>query len=207
MALFDLNIERVLEHWEVHHALQELIANALDEQALTGTPAIAIEKDAEGRWHVRDHGRGLRIEHFTLNQNAEKLAAPSAVIGKFGVGLKDALATLDRRGVGVAIRSSAGTFRVRHAAKHGFEAISTLHVEYEDGPTSVTGTDVVLTDVADEDVDRAKSLFLRFTPHQVLEETSYGQVLDPADGVPRVYISGVLAAEEENSSFPTTSPT
>lgn len=33
---FDLNIERVLEHWTVAHALREVIANALDEQALTG---------------------------------------------------------------------------------------------------------------------------------------------------------------------------
>ena len=34
---FDLNIERVLENWTVAHAIRELIANALDEAALTGT--------------------------------------------------------------------------------------------------------------------------------------------------------------------------
>ena len=34
---FDLNIERVLENWTVAHALREVIANALDEQALTNT--------------------------------------------------------------------------------------------------------------------------------------------------------------------------
>ena len=39
---FDLNIERVLEHWTVAHALREVIANALDEQALTGTAEPAI---------------------------------------------------------------------------------------------------------------------------------------------------------------------
>jgi hypothetical protein len=36
MDEFDLNIERVLENWTVAHALREVIANALDEQALTG---------------------------------------------------------------------------------------------------------------------------------------------------------------------------
>jgi hypothetical protein len=46
---------------------------------------------------------------------------------------------------------------------------------------------VVLTGVADEDIDRAKSLFLRFSPHRVLEETQYGEVLDPREGTPRVY--------------------
>ena len=37
MREFDLNIERVLENWTVAHALREVIGNALDEQALTGT--------------------------------------------------------------------------------------------------------------------------------------------------------------------------
>src|SRR4051812_6354169 len=32
---FDLNIERVLEHWTIAHALREVIANALDEAALS----------------------------------------------------------------------------------------------------------------------------------------------------------------------------
>jgi len=64
---FDLNIERVLENWTVAHALREVIANALDEQALTGTAEPQIFADAEARWHIR-------------------------VVGKFGVGLKDALA-------------------------------------------------------------------------------------------------------------------
>ena len=47
MALrsFDLNIEEVLENWEVHHAIREIIANALDEHLLTKTPEIQIAKD------------------------------------------------------------------------------------------------------------------------------------------------------------------
>ena len=100
---FDLNIEEVLENWEVEHALREVIANALDEQVISKTAEIEISKDKQGDWHVRNFGRGLQIEHFTLNENQEKLNALSGVIGKFGVGLKDALATFHRRGVGVVI--------------------------------------------------------------------------------------------------------
>ena len=47
---FDLNIERVLENWTVAHAIRELIANALDEAALTGTAEPEIAKDPDGRW-------------------------------------------------------------------------------------------------------------------------------------------------------------
>jgi len=31
MKKFDLNIEKVLEDWEIYHAIREVIANALDE--------------------------------------------------------------------------------------------------------------------------------------------------------------------------------
>ncbi len=60
MREFDLNIERVLENWTVAHALREVIANALDEQAFTGTAEPLIFRDDDGRWHIRDWGRGLR---------------------------------------------------------------------------------------------------------------------------------------------------
>ena len=86
---FDLNIEEVLENWEVFHALREIIANALDEQILTETKEIEII--TEGNIiKIRDFGRGLRYEHLTQNEQEEKNQNPDKVIGKFGVGLKDA---------------------------------------------------------------------------------------------------------------------
>jgi DNA gyrase/topoisomerase IV subunit B len=96
---FDLNIEQILDGWEVKHAIREVIANALDEQVLSDTQEVTIESDASGNWHIRDFGRGLRYENLTQNENPEKLKNAGQVIGKFGVGLKDALATLNRRGV------------------------------------------------------------------------------------------------------------
>jgi hypothetical protein len=61
---FDLNIEEILEDWEVHHAVREVIANAIDEQLLTKTRGIEIFKDPKGKWHIRDYGRGLKYEHL-----------------------------------------------------------------------------------------------------------------------------------------------
>jgi hypothetical protein len=198
---FDLNVEEVLENWEVEHAIREVIANALDEQVLSDTVDIRITRDQADTWHVVDSGRGLRIEHFTLNENPEKLAAPSGVIGKFGVGLKDALATFHRRGVDVLVRSQFGTFRTKTAHKHGFDEILTLHVEYDDTPTNLTGTEFVLHDVSEETMKKAMSLFLWFSGDEILETTAYGQILRRRSDAGRIYVHGVLVSVETNFLF------
>src|SRR5271166_4980143 len=124
---FDLNIEKILEGWETYHAVREIIANALDEVSLTKTKDLQIEQDRDGSWHIRDFGRGLRYEHLTQKENHEKLKNPGKVIGKFGVGLKDALATLNRQGKDVLIRSQFGDITLEKMAKHGFSDVVTLH--------------------------------------------------------------------------------
>ena len=68
-SFFDLNIEKVLEDWGVHHGLREVIANAMDEQRLTQTENIQIFKDEHSVWHIKDFGRGLTYEHLTQNES------------------------------------------------------------------------------------------------------------------------------------------
>jgi hypothetical protein len=161
MPAFDLNVERVLEHWTPSHAVRELIANALDEAALSKTPEPLIAKGDDGVWHVRDFGRGLRHEHLTQNEDAEKLAHPDLVIGKFGIGLKDALAVFDRRRIGISVRSPHGDMTLQRLPKHGFEDLTTLHVIVTppSGP-QMAGTDVALDGLKDGAVEEAKALFL-----------------------------------------------
>lgn len=200
---FDLNIETILEGWEVCHAIREIIANALDEQALTGGKDVEIKKDVSGIWHIRDYGRGLRYEHLTQNENEEKLRNANKVIGKFGVGLKDALATLYRRGVRVKIRSKDGDISLEMATKHGFSDVSTLHaVISPPAETALIGTDIMIHGISDADIDAAKSYFLRFSGEEVLDTTRYGQILrrDLRKNA-RIYVKGLLVAEEEKFAF------
>ena len=200
---FDLNIEKVLEHWTIPFAIRELIANALDEQALTGTPDPAIFKDSGGCWHVTDTGRGVRYEHLTQNENAEKRRHPQ-VIGQFGMGLKDALAVFDRRGVGIGIRSAHADITTGRRPKEGFPDVVTLHalVSPPSDPSKV-GTDIVLTGVRDEDVETAKGSFLRYSGERLLESTEYGDVLarESHRRPARVYVKGLFVAEEPNFLF------
>lgn len=174
---FDLNIEKILEGWENRHAVRELIANALDEQALTGTKDIEIGL-RQGKWFIRDFGRGLRYENFTQNENQEKLANSEKVIGKFGVGLKDALATLNRHGVKVLIRSKYGNVTLDQRSKHGFSDVVTLHaIITPPHDLAFVGTEILFDELATKDVDEAKGFFLRFSGETELERTRFGSIL------------------------------
>jgi len=198
---FDLNIEKILEDWEVHHAIREVIANAIDEQLLTRTRDIEIFKDSRRKWRIRDYGRGLRYEHLTQKEDDEKLSNPH-VIGKFGIGLKDALATFDRKGVKVFTKSKHGDITLAKSQKHSFEDIITLHA-YISPPSdpNFVGTEFVFDKVSDEDIEKAKDLFLRFSGEGIIEITRYGEVLKKKGKTARIYVNGVTVSEEENFLF------
>lgn len=198
---FDLNIEKILENWEVYHAVREIIANALDEQKLTGTKDISIHKEA-GIWHITDYGRGLNYHHLTQNENDEKLSA-EGLIGKFGVGLKDSLAVFFRNGIRVTIRSRYGTITLKQMQKAGFDDITTLHAEITDpDDVNMVGTDFSLEGCKDEDIEKAKKLFFCFSDEPILEDTGFGAVLaTPERQSASIYIHGVKVAEENNFLF------
>lgn len=197
---FDLNIEQILENWEIRHAIREVIANALDEQILTDTAPVVIEKRS-AIWVIRDYGRGVRYTHLTQNENQEKLESPN-VIGRFGIGLKDALATFERHGVRATIRSRFGTICTNKSAKHGFGDIQTLHAVIEDPEDpSFVGTEFELDGVDDQEMEAAKLLFLKFSNERLLDTTRFGQIINRSIGPGAIYINGVKVAEEANFLF------
>lgn len=201
MKKFDLNIEKILENWEVHHAIREIIANALDEQKLTKTEEINIFKDDNNNWHIKDYGRGITIEHFTQNENDEKLNA-EGIIGKFGIGLKDALATFDRKGIVVKIISHNGEFTIGKSIKAGFEDIITLHIYINPSPDPCfIGTEFILSQIKDDDIRKAKDMFLNFSGEKEIETCSYGSVLEKKSYNGRIYINNVKVAEEDNFMY------
>ncbi|HEV2415848.1 MAG TPA: ATP-binding protein, partial [Candidatus Dormibacteraeota bacterium] len=201
-ALFDLNVEKILDHWGVPEAVREVIANALDEQALTGTAEPQIVKRRDG-WHVTDFGRGLRYQHLTQNENPEKRRRSDLVVGKFGVGLKDALATFHRRGIEVAIRSPHGDITLQRAAKRDFADVKTLHAAItKSSEPKRRGTDFALKGLTDRDMRAARDYFLRFAGDPELERTPLGSILERPEGGPaRIYVKGVRVAVEEQFLF------
>lgn len=200
---FDLNVESVLDHWTVGSALREVVANALDEAVLTGADEPKITEVAPSVWIVRDYGRGLEHKHLSQNESDEK-AHHESVIGQFGVGLKDALATFHRQGIGVEIHSKFGDFSLIQQAKAGFEDVSTLHVLFSNpSKPDLVGTEFVLKGVTDSDVSEVRAMFLRFSGIEALAQTAFGEILDVRDRVlqGRIYVRGLLIAKEDNFRF------
>lgn len=202
MKKFDLNIERVLEHWTVPHALREIIANALDESNLTNTKEPIIFKDEYHKWHIKDFGRGLKYEHLTQNENVEKTANPNKVIGKFGVGLKDAMATFDRRSIDILIQSKYSDITIQKLTKGDFEDVVTLHAIVNE-PTypDMIGTDFIFTGLKDDDIEKAKDFFLLYSGEKTIEKTKYGELIENKKNRSRIYVNGICVAEEENLLF------
>jgi hypothetical protein len=200
MKTFDLNIVRILENWDLSHALREIIANALDEAIITGTKKPQILK-INNEWIVRDFGRGIKQEHLLQNENSEKRSHPH-VIGQYGIGLKDALATFDRDGVTVTLKSKHGDICLKTHAKHNFELIKTLHATVS--PPSIPeteGTTVTFSNLPDESVARAKDMFLVFNGESPLESTKHGEIYRSRDDGGAIYVNGLRVSQEPNFLF------
>ena len=167
------------------------------QNLITTIEVFKIESD----WHIRDYGRGLQYSHFTQNENIEKLESPY-LIGKFGVGLKDALAVFYRKGIHVEIESKYAHITLKMVNKSGFD-VQTLHALF-DKPNDVNmvGTDFIIKGIGDNAINKAKSMFLCFNKKiKLLETTKYGQVYSCNNSIPTIYINGVQVAFEENFLF------
>ncbi|WP_117161143.1 ATP-binding protein [Paraliobacillus sp. X-1268] len=201
MKRFDLNIEKVLEHWTIPHALREVIANAMDESTLTNTKKPLIYKDKD-KWHIKDFGRGLKYEHLTQNENKEKTEDPDKVIGKFGVGLKDAMATFDRRNVQILIQSKYSDITIKKVSKEDFDDVITLHaIVNEPTHTDMKGTEFTFIGLKDVDIEKAKDFFLLYSGENSIEVTKYGELIENKNNRSRIYVNGICVAEEDNLLF------
>lgn len=200
---FDLNIETVLDNWSVSDALREIIANALDEMVISDTKPIEIMPypNKKGYYIIRDFGRGLKYTHLTQNESLEKNST-EGVIGKFGVGLKDAFGVLYRNNADVKAQSKYGRISLSMKEKVGFDDITTLNAIVHTPVKPMVGT-IFAVEASDEDIQTAKDMFLYFRNANVLDKSSDGEIIekDNSRDISYIYVNGVKVAEEENFLF------
>lgn len=200
---FDLNIDKILEHWEPFHAIRELIANASDETILTNCKKdfVLTASNDNTCLTIRDYGRGLKPLYLMQNESSEKLAH-SGVVGKFGIGLKDAFATFDRHNIKIKIISKHGIISIVKKNKNNFDKIQSLHAKIESSHPDFVGTQIEISGLKPLDIILAKEQFLKYDSKEVLQETPYGTVYkrelwEPAS----IYINGSKISSEQNFLF------
>lgn len=199
---YDLNIQETLENWKISDAIREVIANAIDEQILTNSKEINILKK-DNQWLIADFGRGISIPNFAQNESKEKINK-DGIIGKFGIGLKDAIAVLFRNKINFKIITNKFTSYPSLKLKEGFN-MKTLHmiIEHIENHSIIEkGTQFIFTNLSDEDMNKARNNFLIFNNQEVMNENKWGQVLEtlePSNSF--IYVNGMKIAESESYLF------
>lgn len=207
LRYYDLNSgDENLSHWELKHALRELIANALDEQRETETDPIEVFWDEEGKLHIRDYGRGLQESHLVVG-GARLKEKNSNAIGHFDAGLKDALSVFYREKIKIEFRSRY-LYSQKLVWKSKGENTETIHVELKPIPDrSFVGTEFILEGIPVEAVDEAKSLFLAFQDRESVEIVKddsggvIGELYEAESGSAYLYVNGQQMSEAKDFLF------
>ena len=80
MRNFDLNIEKILEGWEVKHAIREVIANALDEAALNEEASRELEALVAAEATAAEEQDSETLGTYAVQNAAERKGIIEALI-------------------------------------------------------------------------------------------------------------------------------
>lgn len=186
-TVHELNIGRnYLSHWDVGKALRELIANALDEKQQIGANVAVGFDHNKGLGYIRDTGRGISRDAFIQQETKT-----GDTIGNFGVGMKDAMTVLDRKGIAVALYSRGSV--VRLVFREG-----TYKAVIKPSTYRSAGTLYTLQGVTPQEMQEAKSYFLPWRDEEVLCTNKHGQVLD---GEGDIFFQGMWMGRDDKYVF------
>lgn len=119
MPIFDLNFtDRYCSHWTVANAVREIVANAEDERRIGGT--MSVEHKGE-KLTVTSHGRHLTTRALAFGATTK--GDDDRTIGKFGDGLKAALAVFLRCRMPVHIDTGREVWVPRYIQRDGLDRV------------------------------------------------------------------------------------
>ena len=180
---YDLNTSNYLTHWKIEDALREIISNAIDESVITQTDKPEIIYDEEDNiLTIRDRGRGMRVEHLIQNENDEK-KCNSKLIGRFGIGLKDAISCLNDNGKTITIESKYLYIKqIKKLSKKGFNNIKTCHLGIEkEKDKKFIGTLIQIHDIEPEEYENVVNMFVSLMDLNLICKTNFGNIYKKHD--------------------------
>lgn len=191
----DLNIgQEYLTDWSAGMALRELIANAIDE---TSDGEINIEKLSDLKLKIENKGNEIQPENFLINEGIK--ANKKGKIGKFGIGLKDAIAVLMSNGIRIKFITSKYVFDAIYEVKSKTVKQKCINIKVNKSNSKFVGTQVILENCKDIYMDEAKKYFLKYRgEYSKVAETRYGDVLIESNEkyIGTIYFNGMKIASE-----------
>ena len=191
----DLNIgQAYLSEWTEGMAIRELIANAMDE---TTNGNIDIKEAPEGVWKITNIGNEIKPENFVIKEGGK--SKKKGKIGKFGIGLKDAIGVLMIRGTGVRILTSEYEYVAEYRKKNKLINAKCLFINIYKNTREWLGTQVILEKCSDDSIKEAESHFLIYRDkYMVVDTTEYGDILfeDDENKNGTIYLNGIKIAYE-----------
>ena len=191
----DLNIgQSYLSEWTEGMAIRELIANAIDE---TSDGKIDIKKVDENKWSIINKGKEIQPDNFVIKEGGKSNS--KGKIGKFGIGLKDAIAVLSIRGVNIRIITSDYEYKPIFKRKSRLINEYSLFIRMYKNKRLWKGTEIILENCLDSYIENAKSYFLNYIGnYKVVDKTEYGEILLEENKYKNgtIYLNGIKIAYE-----------
>ncbi|MBU3134391.1 ATP-binding protein [Clostridium gasigenes] len=188
-----LNIgEKYLTNWEIYHALRELIANALDVVG-NDPKKVKIYRDSKNRLCIKDEGNGIKPENFKLEESKSDNANR---IGKFGVGLKDAIGVLKSRGKEIEIQTNL----YKYEFKYNESAVgNVIHIHIKEHRINIKGTKIIISNIAAKDEELAKNEFIIYSRISPIFSNKFGDIIEEDEK--SLYYNGVRICKIEGEYF------
>ena len=195
---YDTNFgEKYLSHWSVFHALRELIANAIDEMDDNDIPEIKL---INRTLIISDKGRGLQEKHLKQSENEEKINN-SKSIGRFGVGLKDAISVLHRLGKDITIESPHLYINHPEIRNKADSDEKTLHFcLYQPRNKKFIGTEITISDIREKDYKEAMEQFLIYSDRKLIYKSKFGEIYEKTsyEEPAIIYLRGIKIGERND---------
>ena len=199
--IFDLNIQDILNDWSTSDAIREIIANAIDEANLTQTQKPIINYDENNQsLIITDFGRGIKIDNFTQNENDEKRNC-NQMIGKFGIGLKDAIAVLFNNNKKIIFNSMFGSFTPTLLNKSGIDQqIKTIHMQYDPNNKIKIGTTIKIENITKNEYLSGIDNFLIYSKRDLIFKCDNGEIFN-RNISSEIFLNGMKISDDGDFLF------
>lgn len=190
--------EQYVKNWGIVQAIREIIANGFDAEVEHHAPFSTDYDSAKKILTVTNQGVTLPVEalYFGGTTKSEK----AGLIGQYGEGLKIALLIFAREKFKVVIRNGRNETWVpsMEADKNG---VVSLCIDVKKANRIAENFDVEMHGIDLEAWNAIRNLFLKLNPPVAVTHTSYGDIINDAEYVGRIYAKGVFATTKPNMNF------